>query len=157
MTVAVAFAVTLWCGGQLTNASNHQVASKPTVTETSRQNKVTTTKSASEKSTAAKTPSSGEQPASKAPAVLSAVQRGEKVFKKAYCEGCHAGGYNAMRPDKPIKGNAFLQKYKDDQLLESTIRKGFPDEGMPAFGKDQISESQMKDLILYIRSLSSTR
>lgn len=62
-----------------------------------------------------------------------------------------------MSPDKPIKGSAFLQKYKDDLILENTIRKGFPDEGMPAFGKDQISESQMKDLILYIRSLSSTK
>ncbi|MBS2001742.1 MAG: cytochrome c [Cyanobacteria bacterium SZAS LIN-5] len=152
MTLAAIFAATIWCCGQLTYASNHKVASKLTAAETSTQNKVTTAKS-----TSAKSSSSVQQPASKAPVALSAVQRGEKVFKKAYCEGCHAGGYNAMSPDKPIKGSAFLQKYKDDLILENTIRKGFPDEGMPAFGKDQISESQMKDLILYIRSLSSTK
>lgn len=152
MTLAAIFAAALWCCGQLTYASNHKVASKLTAAETSTQNKVTTAKS-----TSAKSSSSVQQPASKAPVALSALQRGEKVFKKAYCEGCHAGGYNAMSPDKPIKGSAFLQKYKDDLILENTIRKGFPDEGMPAFGKDQISESQMKDLILYIRSLSSTK
>ncbi|MFN8552866.1 MAG: cytochrome c [Candidatus Obscuribacterales bacterium] len=157
MTLAAIFAATIWCCGQLTYASNQKIASKLTAAETSTQNKVTTAKSTSAKSTSTKSSSSVQQPASKAPVALSAVQRGEKVFKKAYCEGCHAGGYNAMSPDKPIKGSAFLQKYKDDLILENTIRKGFPDEGMPAFGKDQISESQMKDLILYIRSLSSTK
>ncbi|MBS1953102.1 MAG: c-type cytochrome [Cyanobacteria bacterium SZAS-4] len=88
------------------------------------------------------------------PVTLTAEARGEKVFRKAYCAGCHAGGNNAMMPDKPIKGEAFTRKYKDDAILEQTIRKGFPEDGMPAFGKDQISESQMKDLILYIRSLT---
>lgn len=83
-----------------------------------------------------------------------AVERGEKVFKKALCVGCHAGGFNALMPDKPIKGAAFAEKYKSDQLLERTIRKGFPSEGMPPSGKDSVSESQMKDLILYIRSLT---
>jgi len=88
--------------------------------------------------------------------MLAAQQRGEKVFTKAYCIGCHAGGSNAMMPDRPIKGEAFRKKYKDDAILEKTIRNGFPDEGMPAFGKDQIPESQMKDLILYIRSFTPT-
>jgi len=60
-------------------------------------------------------------------------------------------------PDKPIKGKAFSEKYKDDALLAKTIRKGFPDEGMPAFGKDQISENQIKDLILYIRSFTPNK
>ncbi len=93
-----------------------------------------------------------------APVALTAQQkRGEEVFRKAYCVGCHAGGNNAMMPNKPIKGNAFKDKYKDDALLEKTIRKGFPDEGMPAFEKDQITESQMKDLILYIRSFTPNK
>ncbi|HEY9731462.1 MAG TPA: cytochrome c [Drouetiella sp.] len=94
---------------------------------------------------------------SAAPVALTAEQRGEKVFKKSYCIGCHADGNNALMPDRPIKGKAFSTKYKDDALLEKTIRKGFPDEGMPAFGRDQISENQMKDLILYIRSFTPTR
>lgn len=98
------------------------------------------------------------QPAhAKRPLTLTAEQRGQKVFKKSYCIGCHVNGNNAMSPDKPIKGEAFTEKYKDDTLLAKTIRKGFPDEGMPAFGNDQISDNQMKDLILYIRSLSSNK
>jgi mono/diheme cytochrome c family protein len=97
------------------------------------------------------------KPKISAPVALTAEQRGEKVFKKSYCAGCHAGGNNALMPDKPIKGKAFSEKYKDDALLAKTIRKGFPDEGMPAFGKDQISENQIKDLILYIRSFTPNK
>lgn len=81
-------------------------------------------------------------------------QRGERIFKKHYCVGCHADGNNALMPDKPIKGAAFAKKYSDDGLLDRTIRKGFPDEGMPTFPVSQISETQMKDLILYIRSFT---
>jgi mono/diheme cytochrome c family protein len=86
-----------------------------------------------------------------------AEQRGERIFKKAYCIGCHAGGGNALMPDKPIKGKPFSDRYVQDSVLEQTIRKGFPDSGMPEFGKDQISERQMKDLILYIRSFSAKK
>jgi mono/diheme cytochrome c family protein len=95
----------------------------------------------------------------KKPSIIAptAEQRGERIFKKAYCIGCHAGGGNALMPDKPIKGKAFSDRYVQDSLLEQTIRKGFPASGMPEFGKDQISERQMKDLILYIRSFSAKK
>lgn len=82
------------------------------------------------------------------------MKNGERIFKKHYCVGCHADGNNALMPDRPIKGAAFAAKYANDALLEQTIRKGFPEEGMPSFPKDQISEPQMKDLILYIRSFT---
>jgi mono/diheme cytochrome c family protein len=100
------------------------------------------------KATNAATP---KKPSTIAP---TAEQRGERIFKKAYCIGCHAGGGNALMPDKPIKGKAFSDRYVQDSVLEQTIRKGFPASGMPEFGKDQISERQMKDLILYIRSFT---
>ncbi len=83
-----------------------------------------------------------------------AEQKGEKVFKKAMCVGCHSDGNNALMPDRPIKGKAFLDHYSKDKALEQTIRKGFPTSGMPKFGKDQINETEMKHLILYIRTFT---
>jgi mono/diheme cytochrome c family protein len=91
------------------------------------------------------------------PSHETAEQRGEKVFKRAMCVGCHSGGNNALMPDRPIKGKAFLGRYSQDKALEQTIRKGFPTSGMPKFGKEQINETEMKDLILYIRSFTPAK
>jgi mono/diheme cytochrome c family protein len=82
--------------------------------------------------------------------------KGKAVFTKNQCVACHLGGENTMDPAHPIKGAAFSQKYKDDQVLESTIRKGFPQEGMPSFTKALINDSDMKDLVAYVRSLSKS-
>jgi mono/diheme cytochrome c family protein len=149
VTVAAMFALSLCCTGCNPNPVDNEKAA--TSTPTQQQNNPATAPAETQPHAASAAPQTP------APVMTAAEQRGEKVFKKSYCVGCHAGGNNAMMPDKPIKGKSFSDKYKDDALLESTIRKGFPDEGMPAFGKDQITESQMKDLILYIRSLSSTK
>lgn len=81
--------------------------------------------------------------------------KGQVLFTKNSCVTCHAGGANTMDPDHPIKGAAFQQKYKDDQVLESTIRKGFPQYGMPSFTKTMINDHDMKDLIAYVRTLSA--
>jgi mono/diheme cytochrome c family protein len=80
--------------------------------------------------------------------------KGKAVFTKNNCFLCHPGGENTMDPAHPIKGAAFSQKYKDDLLLESTIRKGFAREGMPSFSKSAIDEQDMKNLIAFVRSLS---
>ena len=80
--------------------------------------------------------------------------KGQAVFTKNSCVMCHPGGENTMEPDHPIKGMAFLAKYKDDAVLESTIRRGFARDGMPSFSKTAINDPDMKDLIAYVRSLS---
>ena len=85
---------------------------------------------------------------------MTPLLRGEKIFKQARCEGCHAAGGNALMPDHAIKGKAFAARYGNDKMLESAIRKGFPESGMAGFDKDEISDAQMKDLILYIRSFT---
>ena len=79
---------------------------------------------------------------------------GQILFSKNSCVVCHAGGENTMDPGHPIKGPAFQQKYKDDLVLENTIRKGFPQYGMPSFTKAMINERDMKDLISYVRTFS---
>ncbi len=60
-----------------------------------------------------------------------------------------------MDPSHPIKGAAFAAKYNRDELLEMTIRKGFPEIGMPGFNRASINDAQMKDLIAYVRSLTA--
>ncbi|MBI2811595.1 MAG: c-type cytochrome [Candidatus Melainabacteria bacterium] len=149
MTLAAMFTVALGCTGCNPNRLDPEKPATPTTTQ--QQNDPSTAPAE------ARSPAKPAATTSTQPALTAAQQRGELVFKKAYCVGCHAGGNNAMMPDKPIKGAAFSQKYKDDAVLESTIRKGFPDEGMPAFDKEQIPESKMKDLILYIRSFTPTK
>jgi mono/diheme cytochrome c family protein len=86
---------------------------------------------------------------------LGDASKGSVVFVKNNCSVCHPGGENTMEPGHPIKGKAFSQKYQDDLILENTIRKGFPEYGMPKFSKAQISDLEMKNLIAYVRSLSA--
>lgn len=82
---------------------------------------------------------------------------GSKLFTKLNCVLCHAEGGNLQNPEKPLVGSRFLKKYPADKTLESAIRKGFPREGMPAYGKDQLSDREMVDLIAYIRSLEPVK
>ncbi len=140
------FAVSFGCTGCNSNRVDNDKPAPPTTTQ--QQNNAATLPAEAKPISK---PAAIESPQ---PVLTAAEQRGEIVFKKAYCVGCHAGGNNAMMPNKPIKGAAFSEKYKDDAVLENTIRKGFPDEGMQAFEKDQIPASKMKDLILYIRSFT---
>jgi mono/diheme cytochrome c family protein len=69
---------------------------------------------------------------------------------------CHRGGGNSVHPSRPLKGESFAKRYPNDEKIEKLIRKGVPGASMPAFGKDVISEEQMKDLIAYLRSLTPT-
>ena len=85
---------------------------------------------------------------------MSPEQHGQQIFKRELCTGCHADGNNALIPDRPIKGKAFANRFAQDQMIESVVRKGFPASGMPSFGKDRINDQEMKDLILYIRSFT---
>ena len=80
---------------------------------------------------------------------------GQAIFERANCAMCHPGGNNTMAPGHPVKGPEFARKYAEDSLLESIIRKGFPEVGMPAFSKEQIDDKEMKELIAYVRTLTA--
>lgn len=82
--------------------------------------------------------------------------RGKKVFEANMCIECHKDGGNMVRPSKPIKGEKFSKKYKDDEKLISVIRAGVYNTSMPSFGPAVISDSDMKDLIFYVRGFSKT-
>jgi mono/diheme cytochrome c family protein len=85
------------------------------------------------------------------------VNAGREIFERFNCAMCHPAGNNTMDPGHPIKGPDFARKYADDAVLESTIRKGFPDVGMPSFSKKQIDEQEMKNLIAYVRTLTASQ
>jgi mono/diheme cytochrome c family protein len=89
------------------------------------------------------------------PVYGSDLEKGKRIFERANCVACHAGGGNMMDPGHPIKGSAFAAKYNKDEVLEMTIRKGFPEFGMPSVGSSQVNALEMKDLIAYVRSLDA--
>lgn len=82
------------------------------------------------------------------------VKNGQHVFESNTCVDCHVGGGNAVKPSKPIKGDAFAKKYKDDAKIEKVIREGIPGTTMLGTSKQVINDSDLKDLIAYIRSLT---
>jgi len=84
------------------------------------------------------------------------AKKGQEIFESLTCVDCHRGGGNSVHPSRPLKGESFAKRYPNDQKIEKLIRKGVPGASMPAFGKDVISEEQMKDLIAYLRSLTPT-
>lgn len=88
------------------------------------------------------------------PALGADVKNGQHVFESNTCVDCHVGGGNSVKPRKPIKGDAFAKKYKDDAKLEKVIRDGISGTTMLPTGKEVINDSNLKDLVAYIRSLT---
>lgn len=82
------------------------------------------------------------------------AKKGQEIFEGLTCVDCHKGGGNSVHPSRPLKGESFAKRYPNDEKIEKLIRKGVPGASMPAFGKDIISDDQMKDLIAYLRSLT---
>ncbi len=82
------------------------------------------------------------------------VERGKQVFQKSTCEVCHPGGGNNVNPHAPLKGPHFAKEFSSDESIVKVIRSGIKGTPMPAFGKDKISDTDMKDLVAYIRSLT---
>ncbi len=84
------------------------------------------------------------------------IAHGRKLFERRTCAVCHPNGENTLHPYRPLKGPEFLARYKEDTQIEQLIRTGVPRAGMPSFSKAQLSDKDMKDLIAYIRSFTSS-
>ncbi len=82
------------------------------------------------------------------------AKKGAKLFDKASCAGCHPGGGNALDPQHPLKGSKFATAFKADAKIESLVRTGVKGTAMPAFSKAKLSDSDLKDIIAYIRTLT---
>ncbi len=93
--------------------------------------------------------------ASPAP-TMNEVASGGKIYKEE-CAKCHKDdgtGGKVVIDGKTLNGKNLIsdhmKKDSDDEYYEH-ISEGIPDEGMPAY-KDKLSESQIKDVIKYIRA-----
>ncbi len=82
------------------------------------------------------------------------AHRGAKLFEKATCSFCHPCGGNAVNPSKTLYGKNFNKRYPDDQALVKVIRNGIKGTAMQSFAKDKLSDTELTDVIAYIRSLS---
>lgn len=131
------------CGFQATNANFALAQSVKTTTVS----KTTTIKTTNTQSTKA---------APRIPSKVTAIatEKGRILFEKLTCAGCHPAGGNALHPYRPLKGPQFAARYKDDKQIQALIRAGVPRAGMPSFSKAQLNDSQMQDLITYIRSFT---
>jgi cytochrome c5 len=89
-----------------------------------------------------------------APAIPEAIEKGRKVANSMQCLTCHVGGGNIVNPSKPIKGQGFHNKYPEDAQIASIIRHGVAGTAMPAYSNERLSDDQLQDLIVYIRSLT---
>lgn len=82
------------------------------------------------------------------------IKAGKMLFVKASCWGCHPHGENSMNGDKPLKGPRFSKKYRSDEELMQAIRRGSVTRGMPPFPVEKLSEKDLKQIVVFIRSLS---
>ena len=87
------------------------------------------------------------------------IKRGKKVFMDMQCAICHANGGNLQNPEKPLMGEPFLKRYplNQDKAIAKVIREGIISAGMPASGKDKMSDQDLADVIAYVRSLTPTK
>lgn len=82
------------------------------------------------------------------------IKAGKMLFVKATCWGCHPHGENSMNGDKPLKGPRFAKKYQSDDELMAAIRRGSVTRGMPPFPVEKLSEQDLRQIVVFIRSLS---
>ncbi len=82
------------------------------------------------------------------------VNKGAQLFNRLTCAACHPQGGNTINRSKPLKGASFQQKFARDAMIAAIVRSGMYGTAMPAFGKDQLSDAGLSDIIAYIRSLT---
>ncbi|MBI2863403.1 MAG: cytochrome c [Chloroflexi bacterium] len=89
-------------------------------------------------------------PASTGASSTGSATAGKAVFDRN-CTSCHPGGNKGVGP--ALNTADFKQRSPQDSDVETVIRKG---KGalMPAFSTGQVSDSDLKNLVAYIRSLN---
>jgi mono/diheme cytochrome c family protein len=76
---------------------------------------------------------------------LTGAAAGERVYMQ-YCNSCHPGGNQGAGPAlKPLLPN------RSDEQIRTVVRKG--KRPMPGYNQNSISDDQLTNLILYMRTL----
>lgn len=79
------------------------------------------------------------------------LQAGEQVFS-ANCSACHAGGNNAIMPEKTLKKNA-LEENSMNSIAAITIQVTNGKNAMPAFG-GKLADDDIANVANYVLSQS---
>ncbi len=82
-------------------------------------------------------------------ASLGGATAGQNVYADL-CDACHPGGRRGLGP--ALSGPEFDTKYGSDAALIDFIRRGTTG-GMPGYPETRISDQQLGDLIVFIRTL----
>lgn len=73
---------------------------------------------------------------------------GKRLFDR-FCNGCHYGGGNIIRKDKPL--TRFHLKANGLDSVDALVRKiRTGGQGMPRYGTDQIPETDARRIAAYI-------
>merc|ERR1719265_609329 len=83
------------------------------------------------------------------PAFAVDIQNGEEIFT-ANCAGCHAGGENAVNPDKKLKKDE-LKKYGKYEIPKIVLQVTKGNSAMPAFGQ-KLAAEDIGYVAAYVRS-----
>lgn len=76
----------------------------------------------------------------------------------AHCGGCHANGGNVINPALPVAGSAKMKSLAAFTAFNRNPLKADGNKGiMPAFGKDKISDAEMKLIYEYALKLPGTK
>lgn len=79
------------------------------------------------------------------------LQAGEQVFS-ANCSACHAGGNNAIMPEKTLKKNA-LEENSMNSIAAITTQVTNGKNAMPAFG-GKLADDDIENVANYVLSQS---
>jgi mono/diheme cytochrome c family protein len=90
------------------------------------------------------------QAVSAPPAGVGDAAAGQAVFQTR-CNACHPGANAGIGP--ALNGAAFNTRYPDDAAIAAVVRSGRG--GMPAFSASQVSDTDLANVIAYLRSLGS--
>ena len=83
------------------------------------------------------------------PAWAGDAANGAKIFS-ANCAACHAGGNNAVNPQKTLK-KADLEKYDKNSIDAIVTQVTNGKNAMPAFG-GRLTSDQIEDVATYVLS-----
>lgn len=81
------------------------------------------------------------------------LQAGEEIFT-SNCAACHAGGNNAIMPEKTLKADALFE-YKMDNIKAITTQVTNGKNAMPAFG-GRLSEDDIDNVANYVLNQSES-
>jgi mono/diheme cytochrome c family protein len=81
-----------------------------------------------------------------------AVERGQKQFV-IQCAGCHGSDARGEDNGPDLVRSVIVLDDEQGSLIGPVLRKGFPNEGMPAFN---LSDAQVKDLAAFLRERTQT-